>query len=306
MPKDLNELPRLRDSLSYLYIEKAVIERDENAIVVLRGVERIPVPVSSLTVLLFGPGVSVTQPAVRAIAESGCLAIWCGEGAMRFYAYGMGETRSAANLMRQAEYMADPGKHMRVVRRMFALRFKGVRTDEMTIQQMRGIEGVRMREAYKLFAHKHRVKWSGRVYNRDDWDEADDLNRAFSAANVCLYGLCNAAIVSLGYSPGLGFVHTGKMMSFTYDVADLYKLETTLPAAFEAVSTPRTDPLDRHVRTVCRRIFRERQVLKRIADDLSYLFESEDSADDPNMEAPGDLWDENGSVDGGVNYADRP
>lgn len=104
-----------------------------------------------------------------------------------------------------------------------------------------------------------------------------------------MYGLCNAAIVSLGYSPGLGFVHTGKMMSFAYDIADLYKLETALPAAFEAVSAPRTDPLDRRVRIICRRMLRERRILKRIGTDLSYLFESEDGAGDPNMETPGDL-----------------
>ncbi len=303
--RDLNELPRLRDSLSYLYIEKAILERDENAIVILRDLERIPVPISSLTVLLLGPGVSVTQPAIRVIAESGCMAIWCGEGAMRFYAYGMGETRSAGNLMRQAEYMADPEKHMRVVRGMYALRFSGMSADGMTLQQMRGIEGVRMREAYRLFAKRYHVKWNGRVYKLEDWDAADDLNRALSAANVCLYGLCNAAIVSLGYSPGLGFIHTGKMMSFTYDVADLYKLETTIPAAFEAVSTPRTDPLDRHVRKICRRIFRERRILKRIAVDLSRLFDCEEGDRDANMELPGDLWDTAGSVDGGINYADQ-
>lgn len=148
MPRDLNELPRLRDSLSYLYVEKAAVERDENAIVILRGAERIPVPISALTVLMLGPGVSVTQPAIRVIAESGCLVIWCGEGAMRFYAYGMGETRSSQNLMRQAAYMVDPAKHMLVVRRMFQLRFKGVETETLTLQQLRGIEGVRMREAY--------------------------------------------------------------------------------------------------------------------------------------------------------------
>lgn len=305
MPKDLNELPRLRDSLSYLYIDKAIVERDDNAIVILRGSERIPVPISSLTVLMLGPGVTVTQAAIRVIAESGCLAIWCGEGAMRFYAFGMGETRSSANLMRQAEYMVDPEKHIKVVRRMFALRFGEVNTEALTIQQMRGMEGVRMREAYRLFALKHHVKWKGRLYDRNDWDESDDLNRALSAANACLYGLCSAAIVSLGYSPGLGFVHTGKMMSFAYDIADLYKLETTVPAAFEAISTPRTDPIERHVRTICRRLLRERRILKRIAADLAYLFDAEAGEDDPNVEAPGDLWDEDGSVDGGVNYADQ-
>lgn len=123
MPRDLHELSRLSDSLSYLYIEKAVVERDLNSIVILRGNERIPVPISALTVLMLGPGTHITHAAMRIAAESGCMVIWCGEGALRFYGYGMGETRSAERLMRQAECCMDEEKHLEVVRRMFALRF---------------------------------------------------------------------------------------------------------------------------------------------------------------------------------------
>lgn len=303
MPQDLHALPKLRDSLSYLYIDKAVIERDENSIIVLRKEERIPIPVASLTVLLLGPGTSITHAAMRVIAENGCMVVWCGEGAMRFYGYGMGETRSSDRLLRQVEFFADAALHMEAVRRMYALRFQDMKMEGLTLEQIRGLEGVRVREAYKLFAKKYRVKWSGRDYSRDDWDASDDLNQALSAANACLYGFCNAAIVSLGYSSGLGFIHTGKMMSFVYDIADLYKLQTSVPAAFEVMSKPRTAEIGQSVRIVLRRLLREQRVLVRIADDLEHIFGKNDQ-EDVNAEAVGDLWDpETGSVSGGKNYA---
>ena len=113
MPRDLHELSRLEDSLSYLYIDKAVVERDENSIVILRTNERIPVPISSLTVLMLGPGTNLSHAAMKVIADSGCLVIWCGEGALRFYGYGMGETRSAGNLLRQAQCCMDEQKHLK-------------------------------------------------------------------------------------------------------------------------------------------------------------------------------------------------
>lgn len=303
MPKDLNELPRLRDSLSYLYVEKAVIERDQNAIVLIRGDERIAVPVSSLTVLMMGPGTSVTHAAIRVMSDSGCLAVWCGEHAMRYYALGMGETRSAEQVTIQAIHFADAEKHLQVARKMFSIRFPGIPVEKLAIQQLRGLEGVRIREAYKLMAKKYGIPWKGRNYNPDLWDKADELNIALSTANVCLYSLCHAAIVTLGYSPALGFVHTGKQMSFVYDIADLYKVTTTIPVAFEAVSSPRTQDIDKTVRLLCRQAFRKQELLKRIPVDLACLFEY-DVDEGEKGEAVGRLWDERlGDVRGGVNYS---
>ena len=305
MPRDLHELSRLEDSLSYLYVDRAIVERDVNSIVVLRGQDRIPIPISSLTVLMLGPGTNQTHAAMKVIADSGCLVIWCGEGAMRFYCYGMGETRSAANLLRQAQCCMDEQKHLEVVRRMFGLRFPGFDLEEKTLQQMRGMEGVRMRETYKLLARKYGMDWKGRSYKMDEWDASDDLNKALSSANACLYGLCNAAIVSLGYSPGLGFIHTGKMMSFVYDIADLYKVETTIPVAFEIAAQPRVEPIDREVRIRLRTVLRERSILKRVAKDITYLFDVAEIDDENRMDA-GELWDgEDQRICGGVNHGEK-
>ncbi|MDD4079931.1 MAG: type I-E CRISPR-associated endonuclease Cas1e [Eubacteriales bacterium] len=302
MARDLRELSKLRDSLSYLYFEKAVIERDQNAIVVMRGDERIPVPVSSLTVLMLGPGTSITHAAVRVICDSGCTVLWCGEHAMRFYGFGLGETRKAAQLMKQARLFSSPDAHLEVARRMYLLRFPEKLQGAMSIRQLRGLEGVRVRESYKLYSKMYGIPWNKRNYNRNDWNQADVINIALSSANAALYGLCHAAIVSLGYSPGLGFIHTGKQLSFVYDIADLYKLETSVPAAFEAASKP-SDDIGRSARVIMRRLLREKKVLKRIPDDLAFLFDIK-TDEDVNMDEAGDLWDEEGTVAGGINYSE--
>lgn len=251
--KNLQELPKLRDSITYLYLEHAVIEQNDTAIVAIQKDGRIPIPIAAMTCLLLGPGTSVTHAAIRAICENGCMAIWCGEGATRFYAAGIGETRSAKNLLCQAKACMDEALHMQAVRRMYAIRFPNVKTDHLTLQQIRGMEGIRVRKAYELASRMTGVKWNKRSYKNQDWDMADPVNQALSEANAMLYGLCHAAIVSLGYSPGLGFVHTGKQLSFVYDIADLYKAETTIPAAFETVQ--HHDKSSKEIRLRCRKYF---------------------------------------------------
>lgn len=302
MPKDLHLLPKLRDSLSFLYIEHAVIEQSDQSIVVIRKDGRVPVPIASTTVLLLGPGVSITHAAVRAICDNGCTAIWCGEYASRFYAVGMGETRSAENLLLQARLCMDGEKHMTVVRRMYLRRFPDMHCESMSLQQVRGLEGIRVREAYRQFAAQYGVPWKKRDYKQDDWDAADPINRALSAANAVLYGVCQAAIVSLGYSPGLGFIHTGKMLSFVYDIADLYKAETSIPAAFSVVGGSYVD-LESAVRTACRKTIRMARVLRRIPEDIAWIFE-QDVAEQPDGLDVGMLWDDDGEESaGGRNYA---
>ena len=183
----------------------------------------------------------------------------------------------------------DEEKHMEVVRRMFSMRFPGFDLSGKSLQQLRGMEGIRMRELYKLLAKMYNLAWKGRSYRIEDWDASDDLNKALSAANTCLYGLCNAAIVSLGYSPGLGFIHTGKLMSFVYDVADLYKAETTIPVAFEIASQPRANPIEREARVRLRRVLHEKRILKRIAKDIADLFDVQTMEDINRIDA-GELW----------------
>lgn len=302
LPIDFHQLPKLRDSLSFLYIEHAIIEQDDLSIVVIRNDGRIPVPIASTTVLMLGPGVSITHAAIRAICDNGCAVVWCGEHASRFYAVGLGETRSAENLLLQAKLCMDEERHMEVVRRMYLRRFPDMNCDGMTLRQIRGLEGIRVREAYRQFASQYGVPWKKRDYKQTSWDDADPINRALSLANTVLYSICQAAIVSLGYSPGLGFIHTGKMLSFVYDIADLYKAETSIPAAFSVVGGSYTN-LEAEVRTACRRTIRSAHVLKRIAEDIAWIFEQHDDSEQQTVDRVGMLWDDSGNIEGGKNYA---
>jgi len=305
MPKDLHQLPKLRDSLSFLYVERAIVEQDDLSIKVIRADGQIPVPIAATTVLMLGPGVSITHAAIKAICDNGCSVVWCGQAASRFYAIGMGETHSAENLLIQAKACMDEKLHMEVVRRMYLRRFPDMDCTGMTLQQIRGLEGIRVREAYRQFAKQYGVPWRGRDYKSTDWNDTDPINRALSTANNVLYSVCQAAIVSLGYSTGLGFIHTGKMLSFVYDIADLYKAQCTIPAAFSVVGDGYAD-LEGEVRSACRKFIKAHRIMKRIPEDIAWVLNAGTEKEQLPSLAIGDLWDENGNtIAGGMNHSGR-
>jgi CRISPR-associated protein Cas1 len=294
--RDLHELPKLRDSLSYLYVEHVRVQQKDKAVELLDKDGRTMVPAAALSVLLLGPGTIITHAAVKALADNGCLVIWCGEDGTRCYAQGGGETRRAYHLLRQAELASDPQKRLEVVMHMYRYRFgeEGLEPN-LDIFQLRGREGARVRSAYAEASRTCGVPWSGRNYDRSNWGSGDPVNRALSMAHALLNGLCHAAIVSGGYSPALGFIHTGKQLSFVYDIADLYKAEVTIPLAFQLVAESK-DKLGPRVREACRQAFKEHQLLKRILPDIDHLLgigddvleAGEEADDDPARPEP--LW----------------
>jgi CRISPR-associated protein Cas1 len=295
--RDLRELPKVRDSLSYLYLEHGRVEQKYKAVeFVDKGGGKTLVPAAAMTVVLLGPGTTITHAAVKSLADNGCLILWTGEDGTRLYAQGSGETRKAYRLLRQAELACDPQKRLAVIRRMYEVRFQEPPDSTLTLEQVRGMEGVRVREAYARASREYGVAWRGRRYDRSNWANSDPVNRALSAANALLNGLCHAAIVSGGYSPALGFIHTGKQLSFVYDIADLYKAEITIPLAFRTVAEG-TLHLDKRVRQACRQAFKERRLLYRILPDIDQLLGTAnlppDSAPDPDSDpaAPGPWWD---------------
>ena len=294
MPRNLHELPRLRDSLSYLYIEHAIIQkRHEGIEYIQEGIGRVPIPVAALSLLMLGPGTRITHAAVRILADNGCSILWVGEGSTRFYAAGIGETRHAHRLLHQAALVSDPAQRLKVVHRMYERRF-GERLDpSWSIERLRGLEGNRVRTAYYEASRKFGVPWSGRRYQRDKWNATDPLNRALSAAHALLNGICHAAIVSGGYSPALGFIHTGKQLSFVYDIADLYKTEITIPASFEVVAKS-NQQVEKRVRALCRERFRAHRLLQRILPDIDALLDLSQPYHPPPFDSdpalPSALW----------------
>jgi CRISPR-associated protein Cas1 len=295
--QDLHELPKLRDSLSYLYIEHAIVDRKDSAIEFIQKNGRTHVPAAALSVLLLGPGTSISHAAVKVLAECGCSLIWTGEDVTRCYAAGTGETRKAYHLLRQAEQSCNPQQRLGVIRKMYQMRFPETLADDLTLEQIRGMEGARVRSAYYRYSRETGVPWTGRNYDRGNWGASDPINRALSAGNALLNGICHAAIVSGGYSTALGFIHTGKQLSFVYDIADLYKAEITIPLAFQTVAASPAQ-VDSRVRAACRQKFKDVKLLARILPDIDALLgitpeeaQAHDAMDaDPAL--PAALWDD--------------
>ncbi len=285
--QDLHELPKLRDSLSYLYVEHAILDKKQQAIEFVRKNGRTLIPTANLSLLMLGPGTSITHAAISTLARNGTSILWTGQEATRFYAGGTGETRKAARLLHQAELVSDPAKRQQVVLNMYRYRFDHDLPFDLTLPQIRGKEGVRVREAYAQASKKYGVPWHGRKYDRNNWRSGDPVNRALSAANALLNGLCHAAIVSGGYSPGLGFIHTGKQLSFVYDIADLYKADITIPIAFRTVAQS-TEKVESRIRATCRQKFKEEKLLQRILPDIDTLFALPTIAAQP-IEPRGDI-----------------
>lgn len=306
MPTDFHLVPKLKDRLTYLYVEHSYVEREQNAIALYRQDEEgegtvVSVPVCDIALLMLGPGTRLTHAAVDVLSRNNCLVAWTGEEGVRMYAFGTGGTHSAERLLKQAALVSDPEKRLGVVRRLYGMRFPEAVDPGVSIEQLRGKEGYRVRTAYAELAEKYGIDWQGRNYDRNVWQGSDPANRALSAANACLYGVCHAAILSLGFSPAMGFIHTGKQLSFVYDVADLYKLDLCVPVAFRAAAESGED-IDRRVRLALRDRFRETRFLARVADDLMAIFGSDEGEvdgvdDDPTR--PGALI---GGVEGGVSY----
>jgi len=275
--RDLQELPKFEDNWSYLYFEMGCIDQYQKSIGLHYLDKVIPVPIETLTVLMLGPGTTITHEAIKRISESRCLVAWTGESGVRFYSSGYNGTYSSRNLLRQAELWANEALRGKVVRQMYQWRFNETIPPEKSIEQIRGMEGIRVRARYAELANEFGVIWSGRSYDQDNWNYGDPLNRALSSANSCLYGISHAAILACGLSPGIGFVHTGKQLSFVYDIADLYKTEITVPSAFQVVKES-TDDVERRVRFKCRDRFKETKIMKRIISDLKELIYGSDYA----------------------------
>jgi CRISPR-associated protein Cas1 len=315
--KNLRELPKIRDSLSFIYLEHGRLEREDHALAVWDDKGQTHVPVAALSLLMLGPGTRISHEAMKLLCENGCSVVWVGEHGVRMYGQGLGETRSARRLLIQARLHSDPVSRAAVVLKMYQMRFGERLPVGLTLEQIRGREGVRVRTAYARLSAETGVPWTARNYDRRDWYAADPVNRALSAGSACLYGICHAAIVSAGYSPALGFVHTGKLLSFVYDIADLYRIATVVPVAFRATAAfdgADGRSLERDVRLRCRDAFREHKILDRVVHDIDELMsvthddlERSTHLFDGVDDAPGSLWDpDQGEIDGGRNHGDDP
>ena len=301
---ELQSLPVMRDRISFLYVERCKINRQEGAVTFTDVRGTVHIPAAKIGVLLLGPGTDVSHRAMELIGDSGTSVVWVGEHGVRFYANGRCLTHSSGLLIRQADLVSNTRSRLSVAREMYSMRFPNENVSTLTMQQLRGREGARVRGVYRHYSKQWNVPWSGREYNVDDYESGTEINKALSAASVCLYGICHSVIAALGLSPGLGFIHTGHERSFVYDIADLYKSEITIPAAFEMASKPCTD-IGADTRRKVRDLISDGRLLERCVKDIRRLLLSQEEAESDSY--PVDilaLWDNKlGEVKSGVSYA---
>ncbi|HWV16174.1 MAG TPA: type I-E CRISPR-associated endonuclease Cas1e [Cellvibrio sp.] len=259
----LKPLP-MKDRISMVFIQYGQIDVVDGAFVVIdqTGI-RTHIPVGSVACLMLEPGTRVSHAAVKLASIVGTLLVWVGEAGVRLYASGQPGGARADRLLYQAKLALDDDLRLKVVRKMYELRFGEVPPQRRSVEQLRGIEGVRVRETYKLLAKQYSVNWNGRRYDVKDWEKGDMANKCLSAATSCLYGITEAAVLAAGYAPAVGFIHTGKPLSFVYDIADIFKFDAVVPLAFRIAAKKPTNP-DREVRLACRDVFRNSRILEKI------------------------------------------
>ncbi len=297
----LQELPQIKERISFLYVERCMINRQDSAVSIIDERGTVNVPAASLTVLLLGPGTSVTHRAMELIGDAGASVVWIREHGVRYYAAGRPLTHSASLLNAQAELVTNMRSRLSVARKMYQMRFPDEDVSMLTMQQLRGKEGARVRKIYRTSANDFAVEWNGREYDPDDFSGGSLVNQALSAGTACLYGIAHSVIAAMGCSPGLGFVHTGHERSFVYDIADLYKAEFVIPLAFKLAAEEPED-IGGEMRRALRDEIASKHLLERIVKDMQYLLLDCQAAEVSYANVV-DLWDEKrGTVQNGISY----
>ncbi|MDR2007304.1 MAG: type I-E CRISPR-associated endonuclease Cas1e [Acidaminococcales bacterium] len=303
----LQDLPQIRERVSFLYVERCLINRQDGAIAITDERGTVCAPAANLGVIMLGPGTNISHRAMELIGDAGVSVIWVGERGVRYYAHGRPLTHSSRLLTAQAYLVSNTRTRLAVARQMYQMRFPNEDVSQMTMQQLRGREGARVRAVYRRASKQTGVPWHGREYNPDDFQDSDPINMALSAAHACLYGATHSVIAALGCSPGLGFIHTGHERSFVYDVADLYKAEITIPIAF-AVVAENAEDIGQATRRAVRDAIADGRIMEQAAKDIHNLLTNNLQDHEKNEENSFStdtlrLWDEKtGFVPHAVSY----
>ena len=298
VPIERQALSQMSARISFLYVERAVVNRDGNALTITdqRGIAHVPA--TQLAVLLLGNGTKITYAAMALLGDAGVTTVWVGERGVRYYAHGRPPAKSSRMAELQAAIVTNQRERLNCARRMYGLRFPGEDVSGLTMSQLRGREGARMKRVYAEEAKRTGMPWSGRRYDPSDYALSDPINQALTTASAALYGIAHAVTVGLGFVPALGVIHTGTDRSFVYDVADLYKAEIAIPAAFDvAAGEESPGPA---VRRMVRDMVVEKRLMQRMVRDLKFVMKIPD--DEPLSDVELMLWSELDVTASGVNW----
>ena len=272
-PPPLETLTPARERWTPIYLEHGRLEVDDSSVKWI-GADRtvLRLPVATLSAIMLGPGTTITHAAIKACSDCNTPVCWVGAEGMRFYSFGVAPTHDNARSRHQAAVHASKSKRTEVASRMFRMRFGEEDIQGGSIKTLMGMEGKRVKALYSQLGSKYGVTWRGRKYDQSNWQLADGINRAISAANAALYALTTAIVCSMGYLPQLGFIHSGGTLPFVFDMADIYKPETTLEAAFQAIAVnPDADAND--VITRLKALIESRRLMRRLPQDIEKLLD---------------------------------
>jgi CRISPR-associated protein Cas1 len=300
------ELTRMSDRLSFIYLERCTLHREDNAITAedAHGVTHIPS--ATIGTLLLGPGTRVTHQAMSVLGDSGAGVVWVGERGVRFYSGGRSLNRSSSFVEAQATKWANRRTRLDVARAVYEMRFPGEDPTGLSRHELLGQEGQRVKACYRYEAARVGMTWTGRNYVSGDFNSSDPINQAVTAASQCMYGIAQTTVNALGCAPGLGFIHSGHELAFVLDIADLYKTEIAIPIAFEEAAHSPEDVGSRTRRAIRDRI-NKINLLKRCVDDIKQLLLPDDGDGDPtgNDTDRVTLQTDHGlEVESGRNYAE--
>lgn len=255
----------VRERISFLYFEHGTLERQGRGLCFNQSDGAIQIPVGNTTVLLMGPGTTVTHAAISLSGQEGCLILWTGENGVRLY--GAGNPRgNGQNLLKQAAFALDPSKRLIVARKMYNEMFGRPPPQRLDIDQLRGFEGAWVKKWYQDAAEKHNIPWTGRQRSF-----LSPIEKSIAGVNAALYGLCEGVVLSLGFSPSIGFIHQGGIRSFIYDIADTVKFTTVAPLAFHLAQ--KKEVSESVVRQACRNMFFETKLAGRLVKILEVIFD---------------------------------
>ncbi len=226
-------LPQVKDKYPFLYLERGRLEVDDSSVKWIDcDCNVVRLPIATINTLLLGPGTSITHEAVKVMAAANCSVCWVGEDSLIFYAVGQSPTADSRNMRTQMLLAADNKSSVEVARRFFAHRFPRADLDGKSLNKMMGMEGYRVRQLYEEMATRYNVGWKGRCFKPGKFEIGDITNKVLTSANAALYGILTSAVYSMGYSPNIGFIHSGSPLPFVYDMADLYKEWLCIDLAF--------------------------------------------------------------------------
>ncbi|WP_027192064.1 type I-E CRISPR-associated endonuclease Cas1e [Fundidesulfovibrio putealis] len=236
------------------------------------------IPYQTVSVLLLGPGTTVSHDVFRLAASHGTSLVAVGQDGVRLYtAHPAGPDHSRLARL-HASLWSDPIKRLDVARRLYAWRLNEVLPTK-DISALRGIEGARMRETYKLAARRFQVEWHGRRFDREAPESTDIPNQAINHAAVAVGAAADIAVAATATIPQLGFIHEGSSRAFALDIADLYRDDFTLPIAFESVhifNKQDQDNIERVVRRRAGEVMRKKELVASMIDRIKALIDEHD------------------------------